>query len=378
MNSSTIAPETSADLVVGYVSLAVSCLAFGTMFAPLKKYDCRDGFFVQWIECAVVFLFGMVINLVRDFPRFNWVAAIGGILYATGNVASVPIVQGIGIGTGMLIWGSIQIIVGWSVGRFGLFGWAEPQPVENEAMNYIGVIITLLSGIMFVFVKNEPSSSASYDIAENTDSNSRIRMNSIRNSYQSTDEIGTVEGFGRLKEDPQLETNHSKLVKWVHDSLSKEKLFYIALSVCLGLLHGMFLTPITIAQNTKLYPDASQNVLDYVFSHFSAVFFFSTIYFFAYAAYKKNRPYTSPELVLPSVAYGVLWSVGMTLFFVSNKKLSQTVSYPITTRVPAIIGALTDIFIFKTIRGKRNLTFLFAAITVGVIGVVLVGLSNRV
>lgn len=64
---------------------------------------------MQWIECAVVFLFGMVINLVRDFPKFNWVAAIGGILYATGNIFSVPIVQGIGIGTGMLIWGSVQV-----------------------------------------------------------------------------------------------------------------------------------------------------------------------------------------------------------------------------------------------------------------------------
>lgn len=43
MNNTTVAPETSGDLVVGYVALVISCIAFGSMFAPLKKYDCKDG-----------------------------------------------------------------------------------------------------------------------------------------------------------------------------------------------------------------------------------------------------------------------------------------------------------------------------------------------
>lgn len=76
---------------------------------------------MQWLQCAVVFLFGFLINIVRGFPKFEPIAAAGGVLFATGfssstregglagNVASVPIVSGIGIGLGMLIWGSVQV-----------------------------------------------------------------------------------------------------------------------------------------------------------------------------------------------------------------------------------------------------------------------------
>jgi hypothetical protein len=75
------------------------------------------------------------------------------------------------------------------------------------------------------------------------------------------------------------------------------------------------------------------SVLDYVFSHFSAVFFFSTLYFMLYSLIKKGRPFVQSKLVLPSIAYGILWTIGMTLFILSNRILSQTVSFPITVRV---------------------------------------------
>uniref|UniRef100_A0AC34RNW5 Uncharacterized protein n=1 Tax=Panagrolaimus sp. JU765 TaxID=591449 RepID=A0AC34RNW5_9BILA len=50
----------------------------------------------------------MGVHIARGLPPFNLTAALGGVLYATGNIASVPIVKGIGIGLGMLIWGSVQ------------------------------------------------------------------------------------------------------------------------------------------------------------------------------------------------------------------------------------------------------------------------------
>nr|CAD2192039.1 unnamed protein product [Meloidogyne enterolobii]CAD2203711.1 unnamed protein product [Meloidogyne enterolobii] len=78
------------------------------MFAPLKRLDSKDGVFVQWIQCSVVFMFGLIINVIRGLPQFNLIASIGEFLYATGNVALVPIVAEMGIGLGMLIWGSVQ------------------------------------------------------------------------------------------------------------------------------------------------------------------------------------------------------------------------------------------------------------------------------
>lgn len=73
-----------------------------------------------------------------------------------------------------------------------------------------------------------------------------------------------------------------------------------------------------------------------MFAYFSAVFFFSTAYFVLYCAWcgwRRRRAFLSAQLVLPSVAYGLIWTAGMTLLFVANRILSQTVSFPIAARV---------------------------------------------
>ena len=393
----------SADLLLGFGALLISCAAFGFMFAPLKKMDAKDGVFTQWVQCAVVFMAGFVINIARGLPPFNLVASIGGFLYATGNVASVPIIGEMGIGLGMLLWGSVQIIVGWGVAHFGLFG-TKAQSVKLPLLNYLGVLLTLLSGIMFVSVYSQGDNAgeekqkkggdkkASPSVPLNNTANRRIEVVVEGGDAESrpmgdygtttTTNVWAMDSHdGNGTSQPQNETPSPGASKdkelpygWARAlHLTKRKLLFIGLAVCLGSLHGLMMTPIVYVQDTD--PNASDNVLDYVFSHFSAVFFFSTLYFFLYSLLKRGKPYVQPGLVLPSMAYGVLWTIGMTLFIMSNQMLSQTVSFPITVRLPAIIGALADVFLFKTIQGKKQLSFLFAAILVGVVGVIMVGIS---
>ncbi|EPB66384.1 hypothetical protein ANCCEY_14523, partial [Ancylostoma ceylanicum] len=73
-------------------------------------------------------------------------------------------------------------------------------------------------------------------------------------------------------------------------------------------------------------------VFDYTWSFYSTVFFFSTIYFFIYCIVRREKAYVDRELVIPAACYGLLWSSGMTFWFLSSHKLSQVVAYPITTR----------------------------------------------
>uniref|UniRef100_A0A8R1HVN4 Uncharacterized protein n=1 Tax=Caenorhabditis japonica TaxID=281687 RepID=A0A8R1HVN4_CAEJA len=81
MSTSTIDPPVGYGLqIVGYVALLVSCIAFGTMFVPLRRRNCKDGMFVQWIECSVVFIVGCVFYAARGFPKFEPIACIGGLL----------------------------------------------------------------------------------------------------------------------------------------------------------------------------------------------------------------------------------------------------------------------------------------------------------
>lgn len=60
----------------------------------------------------------------------------------SANIMALPLVNAFGAGLAILIWGSVQITVGWATARFGMFGLKEQIP-NNELMNYIGVALTL-------------------------------------------------------------------------------------------------------------------------------------------------------------------------------------------------------------------------------------------
>ncbi|CAD6191973.1 unnamed protein product [Caenorhabditis auriculariae] len=350
--SSWLAPddESATSTVVGYICLLLSCTAFGTMFVPLKRVDARDGFFVQWIECGVVFIVGSIIYCIRDFPTFEPIACIGGLLYATGNVFSVPIVQGIGMGIGFLIWSSLQIAVGWSVARFGLFGWLAPTNVKSDVMNYIGIALTLIGGGLLVLVKQEPVilDPVSYDLQPST------------TESEKTQEISS--------ESSRRDTTKDLIIR---------KIPFVIMAMGLACMHGFMMSPIDILKQKHPTNDKFK-VFDYIFPFYSSVFLFSTIYFFLYSIIRRQKAYIEQRLVIPSIGYGILWTAGMTLWFVSSDRLSQVVAYPITTRLPPLISAALDVFVYKTVKGTRNLLTLLTAATIALTGVILIALSNQI
>ena len=71
---------------------------------------------------------------VKFFPF----AAFGGALWATGNCMSVPIINSIGLSMGLLIWGAANMLMGWAIGKFGLFDLTE-NTLSHEGLNYAGV-----------------------------------------------------------------------------------------------------------------------------------------------------------------------------------------------------------------------------------------------
>ncbi len=44
---------------------------------------------------------------------FEPLAVLGGLLWCTGNMMCVPIIQLVGIGLGMLVWGASNLVMGW-------------------------------------------------------------------------------------------------------------------------------------------------------------------------------------------------------------------------------------------------------------------------
>ena len=49
---------------------------------------------------------------------FYNVTSYTGTFYITGNICVVPIVKTVGLGLGMCIWGMINLLSGWSTGRY--------------------------------------------------------------------------------------------------------------------------------------------------------------------------------------------------------------------------------------------------------------------
>ncbi|PAV56002.1 hypothetical protein WR25_14364 isoform B [Diploscapter pachys] len=274
----TLSPSHSVgDDVFAYGSLFVSCVAFGIMFIPLKNYD---WLFVQWVECSIVFLAGFLINCIRGFPEFQWIAAIGGALYATGNVFSVPIIKGLGMGLGFLLWSSVQVIVGWGVARFGLFSWLPPTVPQHAILNYTGLALTIVSGILFVFVRHQEVPSK------------RVTSYTVNQSSVSEE-----------KED---------------DSLTRDILYkipFVIMAIGLAICHGLMMTPIQVLKEKHPTND-KWKVFDYHFSFYSTVFVFSTIYFLIYCVIRQTRAHVERELVIPAALYGVLWTIGSFTIFV--------------------------------------------------------------
>lgn len=323
---------------IGYVFAFISVIFFGTNFIPVKFYDTGDGMFYQWVMCSAIWSVGFMILLIRKQPDFEPLSILGGFLWATGNVLCVPIINFIGLGMGLMIWGCTSMILGWATGTFGLFG-LNAASINNHAFNYVGVVFAIGCLLTTILIKPEEEEEEEYV--------SRTPLNTMtRNSNEA---IGAPRSSGT------------------------KRFLGIGMAMCSGIFFGGNFDPPTWVMNN--HPTASQAGIDYVFAHFCGIYLTSTFWFVVYSLYTKNKPQVYSEALLPTLISGVMWAVAQISWFVANDCLSLSVSYPIITGGPGIIGSLVGIY-FGEIKGKRNFSFLGAAILLGIIADVFIAMSR--
>ncbi|XP_057275053.1 transmembrane protein 144 isoform X2 [Pezoporus wallicus] len=300
---STFNVSHGTDLAIGFTSSAVAVLLFGTNFVPVKKFDTGDG-----------------------------------------NVTVVPIVKTIGLALGLLIWASFNLLTGWASSRFGWFG-IDPEEVSRPILNYIGAGLSLLSAVIFLFIKTEVQSSST-----SLESTPLLRESSINVSEDTSDD------------------------SWVNRlSPAKKRLIGCSLAVVAGILYGSSFVPVLYIKdhgrrNETVYAGASQFDLDYVFAHFSGIFLTSTVYFLIYCAVRKNKPNVYPQAILPGFVSGVLWAVANCCWFIANHYLSAVVSFPIITAGPGLVASMWGVLVFKEIKGLKNYVLLSVAFCIIVAG----------
>jgi len=78
-------------------------------------------------------------------------AVAGGVLWATGNTMAVPVISSIGLGMGMLIWGTTNMLMGWATGMARLDrNSASPGLVW---LNVTGVGLALLALALYTLIR---------------------------------------------------------------------------------------------------------------------------------------------------------------------------------------------------------------------------------
>jgi glucose uptake protein GlcU len=345
---------------MGYMFAFFSVFFFGTNFVPVKKYDCGDGMFFQLILCCGIWTVGLIVNIVRhshgNIPSFEPFAMWGGVLWATGNVLTVPIISTIGLGMGMLIWGATNMLIGWATGSFGLFGLTKDTGI-NHSLNYAGVFCVLCSLTLFMGVKADTGGAAEPGDEDDPSEDKLTRL------LQDNDD-GDDGNDGNDGNEGGATTG-----SWVDKlTAAQRRSVGIPMACVAGLLFGSCFNPPTYIidhAGDKYGPNtpgqgplgASTAGLDYVFSQFCGIFVTSIFWMMVYCCHMKNKPQVNPEVILPGFISGIMWAIAQFSWFVANECLSFSVAFPLITGGPGLLGAMIGIYLGE-IRGMRNYQFL--------------------
>ncbi|XP_017548875.2 transmembrane protein 144b isoform X1 [Pygocentrus nattereri] len=332
--------STYMDKIYGFLSCLVAVLLYGSNFVPVKKVNTGDGMFFQWISCAAIWVVGLVGDTLFRSSKAHPAAMLGGVIWATGNITSVPVVKCIGLGLGLLLWGASGLLIGWASSRFGLFG-LDPEEVSKPVLNYCGAGLCLLSAVIFFFVKSDVQNPTS------------LEATPILIEERSLSDIP-------LPSDSWVDTISPK---------TKRPLGCI-IAVLSGFLSGSAFVPMLYIKhhatsNSSMFAGSSQNDLDYCFAQSSGIFIASTVYFTMYCAVMKNRPRIYPRAILPGFLTGIMWGVGTYCWLLANRLLGPVVTFPIVTAGYGLVAALWGIVVFKEVKGLGNvLLFVFASCVV--------------
>eukprot|EP00602_Paraphysomonas_sp_CaronLab_P002181 CAMPEP_0185030844 /NCGR_PEP_ID=MMETSP1103-20130426/17936_1 /TAXON_ID=36769 /ORGANISM="Paraphysomonas bandaiensis, Strain Caron Lab Isolate" /LENGTH=316 /DNA_ID=CAMNT_0027566123 /DNA_START=92 /DNA_END=1042 /DNA_ORIENTATION=+ len=309
--------------------------------------------------------------VAQGFPPFHSLATLGGVLWCTGNMMCGPIIQLIGMGMGLLIWGSFNMLMGWASGTFGLFG-LDKEEISNPALNYAGVSLALVGLYVFLQVKSNEVHGymKSVDLVDTDLTNSLLAEQKAIGSFVLGDsQVPLVAG-----DTEPADQGHTFGSEW---SPVQRRVVGLCAAAITGVFFGCSFNPAQwVIDNRR---DGSDNSLNYVFPHFCGILLASWVYTVAYFALKRRHnqePYVNPASFLPATISGLMWGVAEIAWFVANGKLGFAIAFPIITSGPGFIGSMYGIFLFKEIVGMKNIYTLILAFMITFPGLIMVALSH--
>lgn len=83
----------------------------------------------------------------------------------------------------------------------------------------------------------------------------------------------------------------------------------ISAALFAGCIFGGQFIPI---EYLKLCDDAEHSCedMDYLFGYYTGILAGSSVFLVIYSVFRRNRPWTNPQLILPGIIAGVMWGLG--------------------------------------------------------------------
>ena len=302
--------------------------------------------------CSAIWIVGLCVYAYQKFPKFEPLAMLGGVLWCSGNVMAVPIINMVGLAIGMSVWCVANMATGWASGTFGIL--IKKQPVENPTLNYIGVAVAAVSIVLFACIKDDGEEEKPKSVIDDLDQ----PLLYDRNVQEKNEEE---------------EDGMKRCTKKMNPAVRRVVGFIMA--IVSGVFYGTNFNPPQYRMENG--PEGtSQEVLDYVFPHFTGIFVTSTFFVVVYCIFSRNSPTVYRRSMLPGLASGAIWAVAQVSWFIANKNLSFPVSFPIITSGPAVVATLWGVLLFHEVKGRKQIILLIIALLITITGVVLITLSK--
>lgn len=328
--------------IVGFIGAGIAALFFGSNYVPTKNYPTGDGFSFVWSFSAGVLIIGIISMFIAHTPIVYW-GLLGGSLWATGNLCVIPIVKTIGLGPGMLIWSSTSLITGFLTGKFGWFGVAK-ETVRHGVMNWCSMIFVVLALVVFFFVKP---------------------------TIEKREEYQTLNG-----DEKAIISQEEEETSILDRIPAKTKpIVGAVLALASGILYGVNMVPMTLWTQEQQNKGIKPGTFDFVFSHFTGIYLYSTIVFIIYCLFNRP-PKMYPAAVLPSIISGAMWGVAQCGLMAATNILGYAVGFPIGSAGPIVVSSLWSVIYFREIQGLRNLLILALSFALLFTGIILLALSK--
>eukprot|EP00808_Paulinella_micropora_P013768 g10421.t1 len=356
----------------GYVGVLVACTFFGTSYVPTKKYPTYDGMIFQWFMCSGILSVGLIWGLASNdwlhvaqqglyvFPE----GLLGGGVWAVANMLIPQVVNNIGLGPGFMIWNGANLLCGYFVARFGLFGVAK-SAADASFSNEFGMVCMFLSILVFGMIR--PEQAAEYPREKEP----------LVASNNSTTQTSPSSRENTLPHIPLYDLGSSKSKHEDEHRLPGNRALGIFLALFAGALLGNSLTPYAkwhaqcktrVAAGDEVKSTCKS--LNFLFSQTIGIYIVSTAAFVVYSTFKKLAKRPMPRSVMrPAYLSGVLWGIALGGQLYAAGSLGYATAYPMTAIGPAVVSMLWSLLYFREIQGQRNLTLMLVASGLVVVGV---------